>query len=120
MQSHETPTFLEVHQSPGHCENCILPAAFEKVHFAHFFFTVADVNRRVFTMYSVLMQRVTRMSLATKREHHCGKDLIVIFGIDSLKGRTVNIVYRVCRESLKFGLVAWLHAVKFFLLGALQ
>jgi hypothetical protein len=47
-------------------------------HFAHFLFSVADVNRRVFAMFSVLMKRVTRMALATKREYYCGQGVITI------------------------------------------
>jgi hypothetical protein len=93
------PTFLEVHESSGHLEKWILLAALEEVYFV---FTVADVNRGVFTMYSVLLETATRMALATKREHHGGQGLIVIFWIASLKGHTVNIVYRVVPKYVQY------------------
>lgn len=71
------PTFLEAlkseHELSGH-----LLVAIEVEHFTHFLFSVADVNRRVFAMFSVLMKRVTRMALATKREYYCGQCVISI------------------------------------------
>jgi len=96
------PTFLEAlesgHESSGHLENWILLAAIELEHFAHFLFSVEDVNRRVFAMFSFLMKRVTRMALATKREYYCGQGVIAIFWIVWLNGHSVNIVYRVVHE----------------------
>jgi hypothetical protein len=58
-----------------------LLVAIELEHFAHFLFSVADVNRRVFAMLSFLMKRVTGMALATKREYYCGQGVIAIFWI---------------------------------------
>jgi len=67
-------------------------------HFAHFLFSVEDINRRVFAMFSVLMKRVTRMALATKREYYCGQGVIAIVLILLLNGHSVNIVYRVVHD----------------------
>jgi hypothetical protein len=53
----------------------------EVEHFAHYLFSVADVNRRVFAMFSSLMKSVTRMALATKREYCFGQGVIAIFFI---------------------------------------
>lgn len=96
------PTFLEAlkseHELFGYLENWILLVAIKVEHFAHFLFSVADVNRRVFAMFSVLMKRVTRMALATKREYYCGQGVITIILIVWLNGHSVNIVYRVVHE----------------------
>lgn len=49
-------------------------------------------------MFSVLMKRVTRMALATKREYYCGQGVIAIVLILLLNGHSVNIVYRVVHD----------------------
>jgi hypothetical protein len=75
-----------------------LLAAIELEHFAYFLFSVADINRRVFAMFSFLMKRVTGMALARKREYYCGQGLIAIFWIVRLNGHSVNIVYRMVHK----------------------